>query len=56
MRDGKGPGLRVGRMIGWMAGFALFCLGATTYMVRAAAEHAVRRGCGPRHRCRHQRR
>lgn len=40
MRDGKGPGLRVGRMIGWMAGFALFCWGATTYMVRAVAQEA----------------
>ena len=40
MRDGKGPRLRVGRMIGWMAGFALFCWGATTYMVRAVAQEA----------------
>ena len=40
MRDGKGPVLRVGRMIGWMAGFALFCWGATTYMVRAVAQEA----------------
>lgn len=38
MRDGKGRGPRVGRMIGWMAGFALFCWGATTYMVRAVAQ------------------
>jgi hypothetical protein len=27
-------------MIGWMAGFALFCWGATTYMVRAVAQEA----------------
>ena len=40
MRDEKGPVLRVGRMIGWMAGFALFGWGATTYMVRAVAQEA----------------
>lgn len=40
MRDGKGSRPRVGRMIGWMAGFALFCWGATTYMVRAVAQEA----------------
>ena len=40
MRDGKGPRPRVGRMIAWMAGFAIFCWGATTYMVRAVAQEA----------------
>ncbi len=40
MRDGKGRGPRVGPMIAWMAGFAIFCWGATTYMVRAVAQEA----------------
>ena len=40
MRDGKGPRPRVGRMIAWRAGFAIFCWGATTYMVRAVAQEA----------------
>ena len=40
MRDGKGPRPRVGRMIAWMAGFAIFCWGATTYTVRAVAQEA----------------
>jgi len=40
MRNGKGPRPRVGRMIVWMAGFAIFCWGATTYMVRAVAQEA----------------
>ncbi len=40
MRDGKGRGPRVGQMIVWMAGFAIFCWGATTYMVRAVAQEA----------------
>ncbi len=40
MRDGKGRGPRVGQMIAWMAGFAIFCWGATTYMVRAVAQEA----------------
>lgn len=38
MRDGKGRGPRVGRMIAWMAGFAIFCWGTTTYVVRAVAQ------------------
>ncbi len=40
MRDGKGRGPRVDRMIAWMAGFAIFCWGTTTYMVRAVAQEA----------------
>ena len=40
MRDEKGRGPRVGRMIAWMAGFAIFCWGTTTYMVGAVAQEA----------------
>jgi len=40
MHDRKGRGPRVGQMIAWIAGFAIFCWGTTTYMLRAVAQEA----------------